>query len=209
MRSTATKHDLQAAHFGWEGVTATTSVPGPHSALLAESTSHPLANLLPLPTPALQSSSNGASAVATQPGLLLPCGEGGAWDEAGVGHAVVRYFLGDDEQRWFMWYTGRSTACPDLDGVFPSSGSIGTIEKAGRSSRCWQLSRRLLPLHLLLREPQCWLNYCLDLTLTHHHYPSVRLGGVIRWHQLAARQRHGGGGSGPAASTGCWQSAGT
>ncbi|KAI3438045.1 hypothetical protein D9Q98_000488 [Chlorella vulgaris] len=74
---------------------------------------------------ACQSSSNGASAVATQPGLLLPCGEGGAWDEAGVGHAVVRYFLGDDEQRWFMWYTGRSTACPDLDGVFPSSGSIG------------------------------------------------------------------------------------
>ena len=79
----------------------------------------------------LQSSSNGASsAVAVQPGLLLPCGEAGAWDEAGVGHAVVRYFLGDDEQRWFMWYTGRSEACRDMDDIFPSSGSIGAAAVA-------------------------------------------------------------------------------
>lgn len=71
-------------------------------------------------------SSNGASsAAATQPGLLLPCGGPGAWDEAGIGHAVVRYFLGDDEQRWFMWYTGRSEACQSMDDIFPSSGSIG------------------------------------------------------------------------------------
>ena len=79
------------------------------------------------PRTALQaSSSNGATATATaQPGLLLPCGAGGAWDEAGVGQAVVRYYLGDDEQRWFMWYTGRSEACQDMDDVFPSSGSIG------------------------------------------------------------------------------------
>lgn len=71
------------------------------------------------------SSNGGSSAVASQPGLLLPCGGRGAWDEAGVGHAVVRYFLGDDEQRWFMWYTGRSEACQSMDDVFPSSGSIG------------------------------------------------------------------------------------
>ena len=87
------------------------------------------------------SSSNGASAssngaapaaaaaaaepAASQPGLLLPAGGPGAWDEAGVGQAVVRYYLGDDEQRWFMWYTGRSAACQSVDDMFPSSGSIG------------------------------------------------------------------------------------
>jgi hypothetical protein len=74
----------------------------------------------------MQADGSGASSnVATQPGLLLPCGESGAWDEAGVGQAVVRYYLGDDEQRWFMWYTGRSPACQDMDAVFPSSGSVG------------------------------------------------------------------------------------
>lgn len=66
-----------------------------------------------------------AAAAEAQPGLLLPSGGAGAWDEAGVGHAVVRYYLGDDEQRWFMWYTGRSQGCQDMDDVFPSSGSIG------------------------------------------------------------------------------------
>lgn len=85
------------------------------------------------------SSSNGASSngaapaaaaaatepAASQPGLLLPAGAAGAWDEAGVGQAVVRYYLGDDEQRWFMWYTGRSAACQSVDDLFPSSGSIG------------------------------------------------------------------------------------
>ena len=85
------------------------------------------------------SSSNGAaSTVAAQPGLLLPCGEGGAWDEAGVGHPVVRYYLGDDEQRWFMWYTGRSQACQDMDGIFPSSGSIGAPGRGTEGGACRQ-----------------------------------------------------------------------
>ena len=61
-----------------------------------------------------------------QPGLVFPRGQENAWDEAGVGHPIVRYYLGDDEQRWFMWYTGKSTTCHDsIDGIFPSSGSIG------------------------------------------------------------------------------------
>jgi hypothetical protein len=56
---------------------------------------------------------------------LRPAGDPGSWDEVGVGHPVVRYYLGDNEQRWYMWYTGRSAACPDLDAIFPSSGSVG------------------------------------------------------------------------------------
>lgn len=66
-----------------------------------------------------------AAAAPLEPGLLLPTGGAGAWDEAGLGHPVVRYYLGDDEQRWFMWYSGRSASCQDLDEIFPSSGSIG------------------------------------------------------------------------------------
>ena len=58
-------------------------------------------------------------------GLLFGTGPDSAWDEAGVGHPVVRYYLGDNETRWYMWYTGKSTSCHDVDAVFPSSGSIG------------------------------------------------------------------------------------
>eukprot|EP00890_Picochlorum_soloecismus_P003473 jgi/Picsp_1/4126/NSC_01635-R1_transcriptional regulator-like protein len=65
------------------------------------------------------------NAVGNEDGLLLRVGEDGAWDDAGVGHPVVRYYLGDNEQRWFMWYTGKSKSCHDIDSIFPSSGSIG------------------------------------------------------------------------------------
>ena len=62
---------------------------------------------------------------SSQQGLIFSLGQPGSWDDTGVGHPVVRYYLGDNEQRWFMWYTGRSTTCPNLDDVYPSSGSIG------------------------------------------------------------------------------------
>lgn len=65
------------------------------------------------------------SAATSQPGLVLSVGKEGSWDEAGVGHPVVRYYLGDNEQRWFLWFTGRSSTCHDIDDIFPSSGSIG------------------------------------------------------------------------------------
>jgi hypothetical protein len=58
-------------------------------------------------------------------GLLFTKGPDSSWDEAGVGHPVVRYYLGDNETRWYMWYSGKSTSCHDVDAVFPSSGSIG------------------------------------------------------------------------------------
>lgn len=69
-------------------------------------------------------SSSIATTSSAQPGLLFSA-EPGAWDAAGVGHPIVRYYLGDNEQRWYMWYSGRSEACPSVDDVFPSSGSVG------------------------------------------------------------------------------------
>lgn len=94
------------------------------------STAHPCASL--------QSEHQASLAQPRTHPLLLAApacaGEAGAWDEAGVGHPVVRYYLGDNEQRWYMWYTGRSRDCPDLDALFPSSGSIGAqgLVLAGR-----------------------------------------------------------------------------
>eukprot|EP00887_Chlorella_sp_A99_P007636 scaffold20.g7636.t1 len=62
---------------------------------------------------------------AQQLGLLFGRGAAGAWDDAGVAHPLVRFFSDGDACRWFMWYSGRSSSCPNLDDVFPSSGSVG------------------------------------------------------------------------------------
>ena len=70
----------------------------------------------------------GGAAVAPatqQPGLRFGRGERGAWDEAGVAHPVVRFSGDGDQCRWFMWYSGRSAGCKDMDDLFPSSGSVG------------------------------------------------------------------------------------
>jgi predicted GH43/DUF377 family glycosyl hydrolase len=65
------------------------------------------------------------SCTSDKNGLIFTKGPDSSWDEAGVGHPVVRYYLGDNETRWFMWYTGKSSSCHDVDSVFPSSGSVG------------------------------------------------------------------------------------
>jgi len=59
-------------------------------------------------------------------GLIFPAGVSGAWDEGGVGHPVVRCFVGDNEERWFMWYSGRSVTGPGpVDLVAAGAGSMG------------------------------------------------------------------------------------
>ncbi|MEW5306690.1 MAG: hypothetical protein WDW36_009139 [Sanguina aurantia] len=65
-----------------------------------------------------------AQGVSTD-GLVLPKGVAGAWDEAAVGAPIVRCYMGDDEQRWFMWYSGRAVGAPALDAVVQSSGTVG------------------------------------------------------------------------------------
>ncbi|GAX80376.1 hypothetical protein CEUSTIGMA_g7815.t1 [Chlamydomonas eustigma] len=69
---------------------------------------------------------------ATTEGLIFRRGTPGSWDEAGVGSPVVRCYFGDDEERWVMWYAGRSKEAPSLDMIAPSSGSTGiAISKDG------------------------------------------------------------------------------
>ncbi|KAK9805256.1 hypothetical protein WJX72_009116 [[Myrmecia] bisecta] len=75
-----------------------------------------------------EGSQNGSAAVlreVQQDGLIFGPGQAGAWDEAGVGSPVVRCYLGDNEQRWYMWYSGRGREAPSLDPVAPASGSAG------------------------------------------------------------------------------------
>lgn len=37
----------------------------------------------------------------------------------------VRCYMGDNEQRWYMWYSGNSAPMEGLAGVAPAAGSIG------------------------------------------------------------------------------------
>ena len=66
-----------------------------------------------------------APPAAAAQGLVLPCGEDGAWDEGAVGNPVVRVFPGDNGSRWFMWYTGRKAKTAATDAVLPGAGKIG------------------------------------------------------------------------------------
>lgn len=66
-----------------------------------------------------------AAAVAEQSSLIFPSGVAGAWDEGGISNPIVRCYQGDDEQRWYMWYTGRGPTATPVDAVFPAAGKIG------------------------------------------------------------------------------------
>ncbi len=52
-------------------------------------------------------------------------GQPGSWDEGTIGSPVVQCFIGDDEQRWFMWYNGRQEASDVVDVYCPSAGRVG------------------------------------------------------------------------------------
>lgn len=66
-----------------------------------------------------------------------------SWDEAGVGSPVVRCYVGDNEQRWFMWHSGRGAGSPDLDALLPASGSVGAPDGLTQSLSHGMQERRL------------------------------------------------------------------
>ncbi|KAL0055171.1 hypothetical protein WJX82_008147 [Trebouxia sp. C0006] len=59
------------------------------------------------------------------PGLVLTTGPSEAWDHTAVGNPVVRCYLGDNEQRWYMWYSGNNASGRAVDAISPCSGSTG------------------------------------------------------------------------------------
>lgn len=48
-----------------------------------------------------------------------------SWDSLEIGSPVVKRYLGDEEERWYMWYHGRSSEIPDSDSIGLASSSNG------------------------------------------------------------------------------------
>uniref|UniRef100_A0A7N0V4S8 Arabinanase/levansucrase/invertase n=1 Tax=Kalanchoe fedtschenkoi TaxID=63787 RepID=A0A7N0V4S8_KALFE len=60
-------------------------------------------------------------------GLVFGLGSLGSWDSGAVGSPVVKRFLSDEEERWYMWYHGSSSEDPmgkDIVGLAVSSNGI-------------------------------------------------------------------------------------
>lgn len=60
--------------------------------------------------------------------MVFGLGTKGSWDSAEIGCPVVKRYLSDDEERWYMWYYGRSQSkSPVVDdsiGLAVSSNGI-------------------------------------------------------------------------------------
>lgn len=41
----------------------------------------------------------------------------------------VRCYMGDNEQRWYMWYSGAAAPLPGLQAVAPAAGSVGVLTR--------------------------------------------------------------------------------
>ncbi|KAL9225955.1 hypothetical protein vseg_001824 [Gypsophila vaccaria] len=65
-------------------------------------------------------------------GLVFDLGQSGSWDCIEVGSPVVKRFLSDEEERWFMWYHGRSEK--NLGAVGLAVSSNGVHWQRGESS---------------------------------------------------------------------------
>ncbi|XP_031386269.1 uncharacterized protein LOC116199853 [Punica granatum] len=95
--------------------------------------------------PSSSSPSSSSQIVSCSRGLVLDLGPESSWDSAEVGSPVVKRFLSDDEERWYMWYHGSSGG--ELDGLdsiglaVSSNGAhwereVRSPEHAGLVMRC-------------------------------------------------------------------------
>ncbi|XP_041013648.1 uncharacterized protein LOC121256919 [Juglans microcarpa x Juglans regia] len=71
-------------------------------------------------------------------GLVLDLGPKNSWDSAEIGSPVVKRFIGDNEERWYMWYHGRSDAenTSDSVGLAVSSNGIHWSRGADHVRSC-------------------------------------------------------------------------
>ncbi|XP_051145830.1 uncharacterized protein LOC127261601 [Andrographis paniculata] len=69
-------------------------------------------------------------------GLVFDLGAGDSWDNLEIGSPVVKRFLSDDEERWCMWYHGRSRENPAFDSIgLAVSGNGIHWERGGQGVR--------------------------------------------------------------------------
>ncbi|MED6180291.1 hypothetical protein PIB30_008787 [Stylosanthes scabra] len=71
-----------------------------------------------------EKSSSSSSSSSPSRGLVFGLGPSDSWDGAEVGSPVVKRFLSDHEERWFMWYHGRPNNGSDWGGLATSSNGV-------------------------------------------------------------------------------------
>ncbi|XP_057948444.1 uncharacterized protein LOC131144081 [Malania oleifera] len=82
------------------------------------------------------SSSSSTDSSSFSAGLVFDLGPADCWDGAEVGSPVVKRFIGDEEERWYMWYHGRSGENPGLDSIGLAVSSNGIHwERGGGHAR--------------------------------------------------------------------------
>ncbi|KAB1994246.1 hypothetical protein ES319_D13G086700v1 [Gossypium barbadense] len=80
----------------------------------------------------IPSSSNPPSALSR--GLVLDLGPVGSWDCTDIGSPVVKRFLSDEEERWYMWYHGVSTDSQGSDSIGLAVSSNGVHWERGKGA---------------------------------------------------------------------------
>ncbi|KAL4569508.1 hypothetical protein LXL04_025147 [Taraxacum kok-saghyz] len=65
-------------------------------------------------------------------GLVLDLGVDGSWDSFEIGSPVVKRFLSDEEERWYMWYHGRTGGNLDTPSIGLAVSSNGIHWERGK-----------------------------------------------------------------------------
>ncbi|KAE8726306.1 mitochondrial uncoupling protein 3-like [Hibiscus syriacus] len=73
---------------------------------------------------AISSSSSSTPSSSLSRGLVLDLDPVGCWDCKEIGSPVVKRFISDEEERWYMWYHGVSTQGSDSIGLAVSSNGV-------------------------------------------------------------------------------------
>ncbi|KAF9592831.1 hypothetical protein IFM89_017796 [Coptis chinensis] len=85
----------------------------------------------PIPTEVQTSNVNNKSSFSSSIGLVLDLGTKGCWDSFEIGSPVIKRFISDDEERWYMWYHGNSDGGSDVIGLALSSNGAHWEKGAG------------------------------------------------------------------------------
>ena len=67
-------------------------------------------------------------------GFVFGLGAENSWDSSDIGSPVVKRFLSDDEERWYMWYHGRSSSDTRRDSIGLAVSSNGVHWERGTGS---------------------------------------------------------------------------
>ncbi|KAL3829878.1 hypothetical protein ACJIZ3_018680 [Penstemon smallii] len=67
-------------------------------------------------------------------GLIFDLGPKNSWDSLEIGSPVVKRFLSDEEERWYMWYHGSSCENPNSDSIGLAVSSNGIHWERGKET---------------------------------------------------------------------------